>query len=136
MMLIIMFLIVTIVGFIVIKLDDGNFDFIGYSLITISCVCLILSIAAILLNNFAADLEIQNNRIEYEGLCKRLEIIESEYEDVSKSDVIADITAWNIRVYQIKYWSHNPWTNLFHPRCIADDLNYISLNGEEEKQTW
>ena len=49
------------------------------------------------------DVTIEENRIEYESLCERQEIVESEYEDVSKSDVIKDIAEWNKKAYTYKH---------------------------------
>ena len=40
------------------------------------------------------------NNIEYESLCNRLEIINSDYEDMSKSDVIKDVSEWNKMVLE------------------------------------
>ncbi len=90
-------------------------------------ICLIVSLLVIICVHATASKEIEQNKINYDGLCMRYKIIKSEYEDVSKSDVIADITAWNSEVYNIKYWTENPWTNWFNPREIADNLEYIPL---------
>ena len=76
---------------------------------------------------------IEENRIEYESLCERQEIVESEYEDVSKSDVIKDIAAWNMKVYTYKHWAYNPWTSWFYPRRVADELKMIERKPKEEK---
>lgn len=95
--------------------------------IVFGLVCLIISIIIIIISHITAPKFIQQNKLAYDGLCKRYEIIKSEYEDVSKSDVIADITAWNMEVYNTKYWTYNLWTNWFNPKEIADNLNYISL---------
>ena len=133
MIIMLMFLIMVIIGFILIEFDNGSLDILGILMIGVGGACLMLSIIIISINNLTADLAIQNNRIEYDGLCRRLEIINSDYEDVSKSDVIADIAAWNISVSKAKYWSYNPWTNWYNPKCIADNLNYIPLSNEEDK---
>ena len=85
------------------------------------------SLVAIILAHAMTNNTIQKNKLQYDGLCKRYEIVKSEYEDVSKSDVIADITAWNTEVYNTKYWTENPWTNWFNPKDIADNLEYIPL---------
>ena len=87
----------------------------------------IISIIAIICLHITAPKIIQENKLEYDGLCKRYEVAKSEYEDVSKSDVIADITAWNMEVYNTKYWTDNPWTSWFNPKEVADNLEYISL---------
>ena len=68
---------------------------------------------------------IEQNRIEYESLCNRVEVISSDYEDVSKSEVIKDVAEWNKRVYSYKYWAYNPWTSWFYSRRIADELEMI-----------
>lgn len=106
---------------------DVDMDIIGISLTVISSIALIVLLFVIIISHATADKIIQQNKIDYDGLCKRYEIVKSEYEDVSKSDVIADITAWNIKVYNAKYWAENPWTNWFNPKSIADNLEYIPL---------
>jgi hypothetical protein len=91
---------------------------------------LVIALVTIILSHGMTDKMIQQNKLEYDGLCKRYEIIKSEYEDISKSDVIADITEWNKEVYNTKYWTKSLWTNWFNPNAIADDLKYISLEGK------
>ena len=76
------------------------------------------------------DAVIEENRIEYESLCQRYEIVTSEYEDVSKSDVIKDIAEWNKNVYSEKHWAYNPWTSWFYSKRVADDMKMIE--GREE----
>ena len=71
------------------------------------------------------DATIEENRIEYESLCERYEIVTSEYEDVSKSDVIKDIAEWNKNVYSEKHWAYNPWTSWFYSKRVADDMKMI-----------
>ena len=134
MIITIMFLVIILLGIISIKLGENNYsdfgdllEIFGGASTVIGSVCLIVSILAIIGAHVAAPKIIQENKLNYEGLCKRAAIIKSEYEDVSKSDVIADITAWNIEVYKVKYWTDNPWTSWFNPKEIADNLNYILL---------
>ena len=79
----------------------------------------------IIINHVGVDATIEKNKIEYESLCERYEIVTSEYEDVSKSDVIKDIAEWNKKVYSEKYWAYNPWTNWFYSKRIVDDLKMI-----------
>ena len=68
---------------------------------------------------------IAENQIEYESLCERQELISSEYEDVSKSDVIKDIAEWNKEAYSYKHWANNPWTSWFYSKKIADNMKMI-----------
>ena len=79
----------------------------------------------IIIAHVGVDAQIEENRIEYESLCQRYEIVTSEYEDVSKSDVIKDIAEWNKKVYSYKHWAYNPWTNWFYSKEIADHLQMI-----------
>jgi len=132
MIIFIIFLIMLFLGFIFDKTEetyqtDDILSAFGLSFKIVGTFCLIVSLLVIIGVHATASKKIAQNKIDYDGLCKRYEVIKSEYEDVSKSDVIADITAWNIEVYNTKYWSENPWTNWFNPREIADNLEYIPL---------
>ena len=132
MILTMLFIILILLGIILIKSNiTEDADVIGAIIEVFSLFGLITSLVVIITTHATADMKIQKNKINYEGLCKRYEIVKSEYEDVSRSDVIADITAWNMEVYNIKYWSENPWTNWFNPKKIADNLYYIPLEEEE-----
>lgn len=128
MILTFIFIIMVLLGIILIKSNiTEDVVITGAKTVVFSLFCLIVSLMIIISAHVTANMNIQKNKIEYEGLCKRYEVAKSEYEDVSKSDVIADITAWNMKVYNTKYWSENPWTNWFHPKKIADNLYYIPL---------
>ena len=90
----------------------------GGFLAFIMAICIIIA-------HIGVDATIEENRIEYESLCERYEIINSEYEDVSKSDVIKDIAEWNKNVYSEKHWAYNPWTSWFYSKRVADELQMI-----------
>ena len=133
MIITLLFVIMILLGLIIKKCDIGEDpDTAGGTIIFFGLCFLILSLLIIIATHALADTCIQKNKIEYEGLCKRYEIITSEYEDVSKSDVIRDITEWNVEVYKAKYWTENLWTNWFNPKKIADNLEYIPLEQESE----
>lgn len=91
-----------------------------------------IMILCIISTHIGVDAQIKENRIEYESLCQRYEIVTSEYEDVSKSDVIKDIAEWNKNVYSEKYWANNPWTSWFYSKRVADDLKMIEIEGRKE----
>lgn len=122
----IIFIIMILLGFIFIIFFE-DLEILGSALTMFGFFFLIASIVIIIVSHANAGYIIKKNKIEYEGLCKRYEVIKSDYEDVSKSDVIDDITRWNTRVYSIKYWTENPWTNWFNPKKISDNLDYIPL---------
>lgn len=85
----------------------------------------------IIFAHIGVDVYIERNRIEYEALCERLEIANSDYEDVSKSDVVKDVADWNKNVYSYKHWAYNPWTNWFYSRRVADELKIIERGQDE-----
>ena len=115
-----------VLGIIIWRMRGYDF-YIGDLLTLFGLIGLVISLFMIIICHATANKTIQQNKIDYDGLCKRYEIIESEYEDISKTNVIADITAWNIKVYSTKYWTENLWTNWFNPKSIADNLEYIPL---------
>ena len=86
---------------------------------------LVISIILIVCAHIAPNKNIEINKIDYDSLCQRLEIVNSDYEDVSKSDVIKDIAEWNKTVLDTKYWAKNPWTSWFYSQKIVDELKYI-----------
>lgn len=133
MIITIIFVIMLVLGIIIVRKCSYDLDFYGALLTVFGSIGLSVSLLVIIISHATANKTIQQNKINYDGLCKRYEIVKSEYEDVSKSDVIADITAWNMEVYNTKYWTENPWTNWFNPRDIADNLEYIPLESEGEK---
>ena len=133
MILTFIFVMLIILGFIIVKFDIGEDpEVFGWAISIFGSLALTASLIAIISVHATANMDIQKNKIKYEGLCRRYEIIKSEYEDVSKSDVIRDITEWNVSVCNTKYWTENPLTNWFNPKKIADDLHYIPIDQESE----
>lgn len=127
MILTIIALIVTVVGIVMLnKINEWEaaygigllFTMVGGIVTFIMAICIICA-------HVGVDAQIEENRIEYESLCQRYEIVTSEYEDVSKSDVIKDIAEWNKKVYGTKLRAYNPWTNWFYSKRIADELKMI-----------
>ena len=78
----------------------------------VGLICLICCIIGIICAHVGENKNIEMNNIEYESLCQRLEIINSDYEDMSKSDVIKDVSEWNKMVLEKKYWAKNPMDKL------------------------
>ena len=100
-------------------------DDIPVVLSVVGFICLIGCIIGILCAHAVENKNIEMNNIEYESLCQRLEIVNSEYEDMSKSDVIKDVSEWNKMVLEKKYWSKNPWTSWFFSQKVVNELKYI-----------
>lgn len=100
-------------------------DDIPVVLSAISFIFLICCVVGIICAHVGENKNIEMNNIEYESLCHRLEIVNSDYEDMSKSDVIKDVSEWDKMVLEKKYWSKNPWTSWFFSQKVVDDLKYI-----------
>lgn len=77
-------------------------DDIPVVLSVVGFICLICCIIGILCAHVGENKNIEMNNIEYKSLCQRLEIVNSEYEDMSKSDVIKDVSEWNKMVLEKK----------------------------------
>ena len=119
---------ITIIGIFLLCVSRGDYffaDSIGLILTTGGAIVTVITVLLIIEGHVGVNAAIEENRIVYESLCERNEVISSDYEDVSKSDVIKDIAEWNKRVYSYKYWAYNPWTNWFHSKRIADELQMI-----------
>ena len=100
-------------------------DDIPVVLSALSFVFLICCIIGIICAHVGENKNIEMNNIQYESLCQRLEIVNSDYEDMSKSDVIKDVSEWNKMVLEKKYWSKNPWTSWFFSQKVVNELKYI-----------
>lgn len=127
MILMIITLVATIIGVWILYKCDFSDAIMGIGALLAVCGGVFAFIMAIiiLIEHVGIDARIEENRIEYEALCERQEIVESEYEDVSKSDVIKDIAEWNKTVYSYKHWASNPWTSWFYSKRVADDMKTI-----------
>ena len=126
MLLFIFALLAAIIGFIVFTLTDNEFvELIGGISFGVGCVVAVIFMMMIISEHVGVSATIAENQIEYESLCERKELISSEYEDVSKSDVIKDIAEWNKEVYSYKHWAYNPWTSWFYSKKIADSMEMI-----------
>lgn len=99
-MIIFILFVLALIGCIFLEKKD---DVAGILLGILCGICILTSILIIIVSHALVPKTIHENTIKYESLCKRLEIINSDYEDVSKSDVIANIAEWNSFVYNKKY---------------------------------
>ena len=116
-------LIVTGISMMTRKNDD--MEFFGSTILIIGSIAMFVCLVIILCQQTMTTREINRNAIRYESLQKRLEIVNSEYEDVSKSDVIKDIAKWNQEGYDYKYWNNNLFTNWFYSDKVAESYKYI-----------
>ena len=107
---------------------EDFFDIVAFFSALIGIIGIFICIFCIICGHAGVECKIERNQIAYESLCERLEIINSDYEDVSKSDVINDIAEWNKDVYSVKYWSKNPWTSWFYSQEEADALQFIETS--------
>ncbi len=87
-------------------------------------ICLFMRLCA----NAGVDNQIAKKQIEYEILCEKCELIQSNYEDISKIEVLKEIAKWNKDVQDAKYWSESPWTNWFYNKKVVDSLQYIDIS--------
>lgn len=126
MLLFIFALLAAIIGFIVLGSPRNYFlDTLGGIFFGVGSFMTVSFMMIIIIGHVGVSATIAKKQIEYESLCERQELISSEYEDVSKSDVIKDIAQWNKQVYSYKYGANNPWTSWFYSKKIADSMEMI-----------
>lgn len=118
-------LIAAIVGLKKVEWYDDVGWLVSASSSVIATIVLIVEIIIIICDHAGVDPQIQQYEIEYQSLLERREIAQSEYEDISKSDIVTDISEWNKMVISAEYWSHNPWTSCFYSQKVVDSLKVI-----------
>lgn len=89
----------------------------------ISIVCILTAFFICL----GTDKQIYENELKRESIVKQLEAVNSNYEDVSKVDVIEQVYDYNADVHNEKYWASNIWTNWFYNQEVVDALEYIEM---------
>lgn len=104
-----------------------DYDVLGGLILIVGISAVIICSTMLIRCRVCVSYTIEQNKIEYDTLCERLEIAQSEYEDVSKSDVLKDIGIWNKKVSKNKYFSENIWTNWFLNKKVVDQLEYIEV---------
>lgn len=124
MLIILLVLVLIIIGGWLMK-KNSDMEAFGAMMLVLGCIAMIACITIIICQHSTATTQINKNKIQYESLQKRLEIVNSEYEDVSKSDVIKDIADWNQEVYDYNYWNDNPFTNWMYSDKVAESYKYI-----------
>lgn len=102
-------------------------EFLGQLFIVVGGITAITCVFIIIFSHAGTKAKIDTSKIEYYGLVKQVEMLSSEYEDVSKTEVINRVSDWNKMVYSEKYWSDNLWTNWFYNKKYAESLNYIDM---------
>lgn len=111
--------------------DKEGLDALSHFSFVLGVIGLIICGFIIIITHTGVDAQIRSNQIEYESLCDRLEIVNSDYEDISKSDVIKDVADWNDRVNRALYWSQNPWTSWFYSQREVAELKFIEYGGKK-----
>ena len=99
----------------------------GFSVAIAICggVMIFICLVAIVVVHCTADNAIYNAGLERECLMKQIECINSEYEDVSKTDVIRNVYEWNKKVHKAQHYSNSIWTNWFWDADYVNSLQYI-----------
>lgn len=95
----------------------------------IAVIAILIEIPFIICQHCTVNKEIYEYSLERESIIKQVECISSDYEDVSKATVIANVYDWNKKVHNTKYWAKNPWTSWFYSQKFVDSLEYIELDN-------
>lgn len=97
--------------------------------VIMAVIAILIELPLIICRHCTANKDIYEYNIERESIVKQVECISSDYEDVSKATVIANVYDWNKEVYNMKYWAKSPWTSWFYSQKFADSMEYIELGN-------
>lgn len=86
-----------------------------------------IAILFIIFSHVLVKHEIELDNLQYESLIKSVEIVESEYEDVSKIELIKEVYEWNRWVKLMQLFGKSPWTNWFYSQKVIDNLKLIDF---------
>lgn len=111
----------------VIDLDDNLYES-AVAFCVISVIGSITALLFVLSAHVGIDKSIEASRMDRQNIEAQIMVIKSDYEDISKTEVINRVYDWNKRVYEKKYWSENPWTSWFHSKHYVESLDYISID--------
>ena len=89
-----------------------------------------IMVLTIIMNHIGIEKAIYDKQMDRASLVKRLEIVDSDYEDISKSEIYKEVYEWNKDVHSHKYWGSNPWTNWFYDKDYCEALRYIDLEDK------
>lgn len=95
----------------------------------IATIIIATELSIIICQHCTVNKDIYEYNLEREFIVKQVECISSDYEDVSKATVIANVYDWNKEVYNTKYWAKNLWTSWFYSQKFVDSLEYIELDN-------
>ena len=133
MLLVMIFAVIMVVGLILLWLDGRScygsdaLCYAGGSAFIIGILCFVISVVIIIISHECPERQIASNNIKRDGIMKKVEILRSDYEDISKTSVIEEVTNWNRMVTHEKYGIEDPWLNWFHCKKVVDQLEYIDI---------
>lgn len=115
---------------VVYKVDIDVFFVLGFFSLIVGVIMGVIIGRVAIFNHITVDKQIYVQHMKYESITRQLQIIDSEYEDVSKAEIIQKVYDWNADVYKYKYWAKNPWTNWLYSKKYSDSLEYIEIEKE------
>lgn len=127
MLIVIILIVILAITVIYYNVSKKDVDVLCISIGVIDTIILILCVLTIISTHIGTEVQIQNNKITYQSILDRANCIDTEYEDVSKSEIIKEIAEWNKEVNELKYLSNNLWFNWLFNKKVADNLEYIDI---------
>ena len=125
---------VIIVGIVLLVLVDTSdkplLFVLGPSSLTAGVIMGVIIGLVAIANHTTVDSRIYAKQMEYESITRQLQVIDSEYENISKAEIIQKVYDWNTAVYRSKYWAKSPWTNWLCSKKYSDSLEYIEMEKE------
>ena len=102
---------------------------------TSGCCLIIGVIAAVILTGPILGVQL-NKELDYQNVVEERAALVAGIELLENSDLVAanvsiysDVAKFNASLRKTKRWSDNPWVNLFYNDLIAENVDYIPLDG-------
>ena len=86
-----------------------------------------ISFIIFVLAHIGTDSKIMKNEIRYNALLNEVKIADAGNDDAAKILAIKDVSEWNQKVKEDKYWTYNPWTSWYHNEKVVDVEKVIKL---------
>ena len=77
--------------------------------------------------HIGTDSKIMKNEIRYNALLNEVKIADAGNDDAAKILAIQNVSEWNQKVKEDKYWTYNPWTSWYHNEKVVDVEKVIKL---------
>lgn len=94
---------------------------------SIASLVVFISVIIFVCVHIGTEPKIMKNEIRYNALLNEVKIADAGNDDAAKILAIQNVSEWNQKVKEDKYWTYNPWTSWYHNEKVVDVEKVIKL---------